>query len=109
MSDVTEETTALDATASAVRYEELRRYVLGFGEAREPSTRATGLAILKYAGLRAWIETTQTSMVPSAQPAAAQPERLEGSAQLDEIDGELARVMAAMVLARIEQERRDES
>jgi len=38
MSEATEERTALDDRASAGRYEELRRYVLG--EALEPGRRA---------------------------------------------------------------------
>ena len=80
-------------------YERLRRFVLG--EAIEPGARPVGLAVLRRAGLRAWVEALEAVGQDRTLAAQCKGAEAEPPNAVDSLDAELARVITAMVLGAI--------
>lgn len=105
MNDLTAPNRDFDGVAVRGRYEELRRYVLGEPLELGTMAKGAGLALLKRLGMRAWLEAAGQCAKPTTRPASL-AEASNGLHVAQGLDAELARVMATIVLRRVEQEQR---
>jgi hypothetical protein len=90
------ETTATAAETLTSEYEELRRVALGGSGGLHGGV---GFALLLRRGMAAWMDACLTAAVPSRPPSVP---RQEFCAVPPDLRGEVAQVLAAMALGRVE-------